>query len=279
LRFYTNILETFLNKVQMKIAIIGGGNLGSSIAKGLVNSGFLAQNLLVTRRRADLLQSLSELGIQTGSDNALAVLQAQIVIVAVKPYKTKDIFKELREYLTENQIIVSVISGISIEQILKYLKKDLTVYRVVPNTAIAIKESMTCVASYNATPEQDQQIKQIFDVLGQTLFMSEELMDASTVLAACGIAYVMRFVRAMVQGGIEIGFSSQMASLIANQTVKGAAELLIKNGLHPEQEIDKVTTPKGYTIAGLNEMEHNGFSSSLIKGILTSFNKIELNTK
>ncbi len=263
----------------MKIAIIGGGNLGSSIAKGLVNSGFLAQNLLVTRRRADLLQSLSELGIQTGSDNALAVLQAQIVIVAVKPYKTKDIFKELREYLTENQIIVSVISGISIEQILKYLKKDLTVYRVVPNTAIAIKESMTCVASYNATPEQDQQIKQIFDVLGQTLFMSEELMDASTVLAACGIAYVMRFVRAMVQGGIEIGFSSQMASLIANQTVKGAAELLIKNGLHPEQEIDKVTTPKGYTIAGLNEMEHNGFSSSLIKGILTSFNKIELNTK
>jgi len=133
---------------------------------------------------------------------------------------------------------------------------------------------MTCISSMNASKEQDHEIKTIFDNLGETLFMTQEMMDASTVLAACGIAYVMRFIRAMVQGGIEIGFSSQIASQIANQTVKGAAELLIKNGMHPEQEIDKVTTPKGYTIAGLNEMEHNGFSSSLIKGILLSYNKI-----
>jgi len=260
-----------------KIAIIGGGNLGSSIARGLVNSNLDPSHLYVTRRRLDLLEPLAQLGINTTDNNAEAVSNSEIIIVAVKPYKTKDIFKEIQQYLKPTHIVVSVISGITIEQIIKYIKQPLPVYRAVPNTAISIKESMTCMASLNASKEQDLQIKTIFDNLGETIFMSQEMMDASTVLAACGIAYVMRFIRAMVQGGIEIGFSSQIASQIANQTVKGAAELLIRNGMHPEQEIDKVTTPKGYTIAGLNEMEHNGFSSSLIKGILTSYNKIEEN--
>jgi pyrroline-5-carboxylate reductase len=122
---------------------------------------------------------------------------------------------------------------------------------------------------------QKNAIGELFSGLGKSIFINEEMMDAATVLAACGIAFAMRFIRAMMQGGIEIGFDSKTAKLIVNQTVKGAAQLLIQNELHPEEEIDKVTTPKGYTISGLNEMEHNGFSSSLIKGILTSFNKIE----
>ena len=104
--------------------------------------------------------------------------------------------------------------------------------------------------------------------------IDEKLMEAATVLGACGTAYAMRYIRANIQGGIEIGFDAATASLIAAQTVKGAAELLLQKGTHPEQEIDKVTTPKGCTIAGLNEMEHQGFSSSLIKGIAVSYNKI-----
>lgn len=257
-----------------KIAIIGGGNLGSSIAKGLVKSNKNASDICVTRRRIDLLKPLSDLGIKITSDNVEAVKNAEIVIIAVKPYKIEEVISGIKQYLTQNQIIVSVVSGVSIEQINAFAGRELTVYRAMPNTAISITESMTCIANSNSTKVQDAEIKEIFDNLGETIFLNEEMIDASTVLAACGIAYVMRFIRAMVQGGIEIGFSSAMASQIANQTVKGAAELLIKNGMHPEQEIDKVTTPKGYTIAGLNEMEHNGFSSSLIKGILTSFNKI-----
>ena len=257
-----------------KITIIGGGNLGSSIAKGLLKSNIEASNICVTRRRIDLLKPLSDLGIKTTNDNAEAVKNADIIIIAVKPYKIEEIFKDIKYHLTKNQIIVSVVSGISIEQINAFAERELTIYRAMPNTAISITESMTCIAGSNSTKVQDDEIKNIFDNLGETIFLNEEMIDASTVLAACGIAYVMRFIRAMTQGGIEIGFSSAVASKIANQTVKGAAELLIKNGMHPEQEIDKVTTPKGYTIAGLNEMEHNGFSSSLIKGILTSFNKI-----
>jgi pyrroline-5-carboxylate reductase len=143
-----------------------------------------------------------------------------------------------------------------------------------PNTAIAIQESMTCICSRNVNDEQSQYVKDMFNQLGKVVAIDEKLMDAATVLGACGIAYALRFIRANIQGGIEIGFDSVTATMIAAQTVKGAAELLIQNGSHPEQEIDKVTTPKGCTIAGLNEMEHQGFSSSLIKGISASYDKI-----
>jgi pyrroline-5-carboxylate reductase len=125
-----------------------------------------------------------------------------------------------------------------------------------------------------ASSSQTKYVTDLFSQLGIAVPIDEKLMDAATVLGACGIAYALRFIRAATQGGIEIGFDSKTASLIAAQTVKGAAELLLKGGLHPEAEIDKVTTPKGCTIAGLNEMEHRGFSSSLIKGIGASYNKI-----
>jgi len=118
-------------------------------------------------------------------------------------------------------------------------------------------------------------VEDLFSEIGKTQRIEEQLMEAATVLGACGIAFVLRFMRAMVQGGIQIGFDAETASFIVNQTVKGAAQMLIQNGEHPEREIDKVTTPKGCTIEGLNEMEHNGFSSALIKGIVTSFEKIE----
>jgi pyrroline-5-carboxylate reductase len=143
-----------------------------------------------------------------------------------------------------------------------------------PNTAIAIQQSMTCLSYNSAAATQVNFVTKLFDTLGKVTVINENLMDAATVLGACGTAYAMRYIRANIQGGIEIGFDAATASLIAAQTVKGAAELLLEKGSHPEQEIDKVTTPKGCTIAGLNEMEHQGFSSSLIKGIATSYNKI-----
>ena len=143
-----------------------------------------------------------------------------------------------------------------------------------PNTAIAIQQSMTCISARDITSDQLDYVKDIFNQLGLVAVIEEKLMDAATVLAACGTAYAMRYIRANIQGGIEIGFDAATASLIAAQTVKGAAQLLLQKNTHPEQEIDKVTTPKGCTIAGLNEMEHQGFSSSLIKGIVASYDKI-----
>ena len=262
--------------MSKKIAIIGGGNLGASIADGLIMSEFSRPvEISITRRNLSPLSRFAERGSMVHSDNKKAVQQSDVIILAVKPYNYADILKEIRPALNpKKHIIVSVITGVWIDDLQKGIGKPIPVIRAMPNTAIAIQQSMTCLAHAGATMGQLTYIQELFNQLGKTVMIDEKLMDAATILGACGTAYAMRYIRANIQGGIEIGFDAATASLIAAQTVKGAAELLLQKNTHPEQEIDKVTTPKGCTIAGLNEMEHQGFSSSLIKGIATSYNKI-----
>jgi pyrroline-5-carboxylate reductase len=259
-----------------KITIIGGGNLGASIAEGLIQSEFSRPvELTITRRNPSPLAVFAERGSMVHSDNKKAVMAGEVIILAVKPYNYADIIKQIKPVLNpKKHIVVSVITGVWIEDLQKAIGKPVPVIRAMPNTAIAIQQSMTCLAHANASPSQMSYVKELFDVLGRTVIIDEKLMDAATVLGACGTAYAMRYIRANIQGGIEIGFDSVTATLIAAQTVKGAADLLLQKGTHPEHEIDKVTTPRGCTIAGLNEMEHQGFSSSLIKGIGTSYQKI-----
>jgi pyrroline-5-carboxylate reductase len=259
----------------MKISIIGGGNLGASIAEGLAKSGFVAAgDITVTRRNAAKLAFLKNLGIQVGSDNQAAAAEADIVIVAVKPFQILDVLKQLSPVLRSSQIVTSVVTGVSIAEMREAIGKEVVLFRAMPNTAIAIQESMTCIATKNGNAEHKALMTDMFDRLGKSVLVEEDMIQAATVLAACGIAYAMRYIRANAQAGIEIGFSAEMAQLIAAQTVKGAAALLIERKSHPESEIDKVTTPKGCTIVGLNEMEHQGFSSALIKGVISSYDKI-----
>lgn len=259
-----------------KIAIIGGGNLGTAIAEGLISSGFVQpQHIIVTKRNTATLKPLEEKGILVSNNNIEAVKYADWVILAVKPFQVKEILAQLQPYLdAKRHVLISVITGVWVKDMQEVVGSDFTLFRAMPNTAIAIRESITCISKHNASATQEQYVKDLFDQLGKTVVIEEKLMDAATVLGACGTAYAMRYIRANIQGGIEIGFDAATASLIAAQTVKGAAELLLTRHTHPEQEIDKVTTPKGCTIAGLNEMEHQGFSSSLIKGVVTSYKKI-----
>ncbi len=258
------------------ITIIGGGNLGTAIAEGLINTGFIQpQFLTVTKRNTKTLLPLKEKGVNITNDNIAAIQNASYIILAIKPFQIKEILTQLKPHLnTHAQVLVSVVTGVWMQDIAAIVGNNFTIFRAMPNTAIAIAESMTCICSYNASDEQTDFIENLFNQLGKSVVIDEKLMDAATVLAASGTAFAMRYIRADIQAGIEIGFSAPVASLIAAQTVKGAAELLLQKNTHPEQEIDKVTTPKGCTIAGLNEMEHQGFSSSLIKGIVTSYKKI-----
>ena len=259
----------------MRIAIIGGGNLGSAIAEGLLKSKFCkAAEITITKRNIETLKSLSDRGVNLTTNNNEAIKKNDLIILAVKPFQVAEVIAGLKKDITAKHVVVSVITGVSLNDLNEMVKKKNPVFRAMPNTAIAIQQSMTCISHSNATPEQLQFVKKLFETLGKVTVIEDKLMDAATVLGACGTAYAMRYIRANIQGGIEIGFDSVTANLIAAQTVKGAAELLLQKGTHPEQEIDKVTTPKGCTIAGLNEMEHQGFSSSLIKGIATSYNKI-----
>ena len=259
---------------KLNIAIVGGGNLGRSVADGFLKSGISASKLTVSRRRVALLDDLAAKGIGIEKDNKIAVSKADIIIIAVKPYQAVEVITEIKPVLRPGQIVASMMTGISIAQLKELLPKDVIPLRVMPNTAVALRESMTLIAAPDCSAEQIMLIQELFESLGKVIFIDEELMAAATVLGACGIAFALRFIRAAIQGGVEIGFGADVAQQIVAQTVKGATELILQTGHHPEQEIDKVTTPKGITISGLNEMEHQGFSSALIRGLLVSFNKI-----
>ena len=262
---------------KTKIAILGTGNIGSSIASGLLASGSLSsENVTLTRRKIHLLDSYKEQNVQITDDNKQAVKQSNVIIIAVEPQQVNTLLDEIADVVDhQNHIVISVITGVTIEQMQGILGKKIALVRAMPNTAISIGESMTCIASDKSNLAAIEMAKAIFDTLGKTLLIDEELMSSATALGACGIAFFLRAMRAASQGGIEIGFHADKAMLIAAQTAKGAASLLLKNEEHPEYEIDKVTTPRGVTISGLNQMEHEGFSSAMIKGIVTSAEKAE----
>lgn len=261
---------------NLKIAIIGCGNLGASIAHGLLKrDDFDPQNLTLTKRHLESLSDFAALGVKVQNDNVSAAATADIIILGVKPYNIAPILNEIKPSLDpKKQIIISLATGITLAEMNEEIDPASITFRAMPNIAADIQESVTCICAQNADAGQIRLVSELFDGIGFTIPIDESLMEAATVLGACGIAYVLRFMRAMIQGGIQIGFDSVTASKIVNQTVKGAAELMIQKNMHPEAAIDKVTTPKGCTIVGLNEMEHQGFSSAMVRGVIASYEKI-----
>jgi len=257
-----------------KVAIIGTGNLGTAIAQGLIKSDVKAADIIVTRRNLSKIDHLKNEGFHLTTNNVDAVKNAKVVFLCVQPKQLSHLLGEIKASLSAEQIVVSTITGVSTEEIASQLDKKIPIVRAMPNTSIAIGKSMTCLCTKDANEKQLEDVKKIFNALGETLVIEERLMKAATVLAASGIAFAMRYIRAATQGGIQMGFDAEEAQLIAAQTTLGAASLLLSRESHPEMEIDKVTTPEGCTIAGLNEMEHQGLSSALIKGIITSFDRI-----
>jgi pyrroline-5-carboxylate reductase len=259
------------------ICIIGCGNIGLSLLQGFLKDETInPENIWVTRRNIKDIAYLTDQGINVTTDNIKAVKKSNIIIVAVKPYNINSILEEIRDSLEPGKhVIISVTAGISMSDISSIINKELPVFRAMPNISASVGKSLTCICHNQAESKIVDTVRSLFDSIGTCMVIDEELMQSATILGACGVAYVLRFIRAMIQGGIQIGFDANTASMIVNQTVKGAAELLIERKEHPEYEIDKVTTPRGCTIVGLNEMEHNGFSSSLIKGIVASYEKIE----
>ncbi|MEX2584389.1 MAG: pyrroline-5-carboxylate reductase [Gemmatimonadota bacterium] len=259
------------------IAILGGGNLGRALAMGWVESGYCtADQIRITRRNPDKLTFFADAGFRIGSDNVQAVREADVIVLAVQPQQIEELAVEIAGAIEpDRHRIISVASGVSIRQLRELLDTRASIVRAMPNTAVSIGQSMTCIASSEADDPALPEAVELFDIVGRTLVIDEEMMIPATALCACGIAFFLRSIRAASQGGIEIGFHPEEALLLAAQTAKGASMLILNQGRHPESEIDQVTTPRGCTIAGLNEMEHQGFSSAMIKGILLSARKAE----
>ncbi len=259
------------------IAILGCGNLGSAIALGLKQSGaYQPQQITLTRRNVDSLDEFREQGYSIATHNCDAVKNSQLIILALTPQHLNTVLDEIRPVINAAQhTVISVVSGASIRHIRNHLDDTIAVVRAMPNTAIAIRESMTCICAEPQDIAAQKLTIELFEQLGKTVVIHEDLMIPATALCACGTAFFLRAVRAASQGGTEIGFHAEDALKMAAQTAKGAAALLLERNNHPEREVDKVTTPQGCTIAGLNQMEHHGFSSSMIRGIVTSAEKAQ----
>ncbi len=258
----------------MKVAIIGTGNLGLSIAKGILHSNG-ATKMYMTKRNVESIRSFEKYGnVVVTSDNREAVENSDILIFAVQPGHLAQILEDTKDLLTENHVVISTITGFSIAKIEAIIGTENFIVRSMPNTAISVGKSMTCICANTKGAQRIELTKAIFNQMGHSMEVPEEQMQAATVICASGIAFWMRLIRATTQGAIQLGFDAKEAQELAMHTCEGAANLLIESGNHPEEEIDRVTTPMGCTIQGLNEMEHQGLSSSLIRGIVASFDKI-----
>ena len=269
-----------IKQMTMKIAIIGAGNMGGAIACGLAASGEYKAGEIVCANpsvgKLDALRSRYEI-ISTTTDNLTAAKGADMVIVAVKPWLAEGVIKQiLGAFDSPEKMLVSVVADTSFAQLREWVsqsKSQPALFRVIPNTAISVGESMTFVAADGATQEQTDAVMSIFSKMGETMLVGEKMLEVGMILASCGIAFALRYIRAAAEGGVELGCPAAQATRIVAATLKGAAELLLQNNSHPEQEIDKVTTAGGITIKGLNEMEHAGFSSAVIRGLKASAGK------
>ena len=255
----------------MRIAIIGAGNMGGAIACGLAQSHFTdTKDIIVSNPHNEKLHRLQARfpDIRVTHDNKEAARGADIIIVAVKPWKVKEVLSPIHPQ--RPQILVSLAAGISMEQLAQYVDPEMPIFRIMPNTAIDVRASMTLLCKRNASDEQTKLLLDMFNEMGLAMLVKEEQLEAATALSSCGIAYVLKYVQAAMQAGVEMGLSPQNSMRMVAQSLHGAADLLLKNDTHPAIEIEKVTTPGGITIKGLNELEHAGFTSAVIRAMKVS---------
>jgi len=265
----------------MKVSIIGAGNMGGAIARGLIKSNKVnAEDITVSDINNSNLEKIKDFNknIICTQSNKECVKDADIIILAVKPWFVEVIAGELSGELDyDDQLIISIAAGVSIEKLRSYFNSNKgklpVLFRVIPNTAIDVLESFSCISSFNANTDQEELVVSLFNEMGSALLVPESQLNAYMSLSSCGIAYAFRYIRAATMGGVEMGIYPETAKEVVMQTLKGAIALLEANSSNPESEIDKVTTPGGITIKGLNEMEHSGFSSSVINGLKASFLK------
>ncbi len=254
----------------MKIAIIGAGAMGGAIAEGILKKNVMpAGDLIVSNPSEGKLQRFAEQGAVTTSDNCEAVRQADWIILAVKPWIVKDVLYEIQGALNPHQLLISVAAGSS-DDLKLWTGEQMPLFVAIPNIAIAHGLSMTFVQPLRATSEQTDEVVAFFDKMGWSIAVDEQHLKAGMALSSCGIAYAFRYIRAASEGGVQLGFKADLAKNIVMQTLAGAINLLSAEHLHPEEAIDRVTTPGGITIRGLNAMEEAGFSNAVIQGLKAS---------
>ncbi len=257
---------------DMRIAIIGAGNMGGAIARGLARGTRVrTEDIVVSNPSPGKLETLKAEypALQTTSDNAAAARGADIVVLAVKPWKAEEVLGSLG--MEAGQQLVSVAAGIPFADLERFAGvPGLTMFRVIPNTAIAFLESLTLIASCNASGEQEQAVVDLFDEMGLSVRVTEEQMGAGTSLASCGIAYVFKYVEAAVEAGVRMGLDAASSKRMVAQSLRGAAAVLLEGDADPATEIRRVCTPGGLTERGIRSLEADGFPEAVVAAMKAS---------
>ncbi len=255
----------------MNISVIGAGNIGGALVRGWSKRG-KDMNITVSGVHIEKLNRIKDdcPNIDITTDDNVAAKDTDMIVIAVKPWQVETVIKDIKSNLKASQTLISLAAGITLEQINDMLHNNgceiPSVFYVIPNIAAEFCESMTFISAAEGVDASIiNKVENLFKIVGDTFVCQEKLIAPGMLMASCGIAYVMRFLRVQTEAGVEMGFYPPDALKIAIQTMKGAAELLHETGEHPEQAIDRVTTPGGYTIKGLNEMDHAGFNSAVIR--------------
>ena len=257
----------------MKIAVIGSGNMGGALVRGLVASGAVApQDIICTAATQKSLEKLQSRcpGIEVTTENIYAVAKAQCIVLAVKPWIVPQIAAEIAGFIKpESQFIVSMAASPSLEELQKLFGEKSAIIRAIPNTAIEICKGVTFLSS---TPQMQksswgEEATRLYSALGGVWWVGETELNAGMALASCGIAYALKYLKSATDGGVELGLKPALAREIVAQTMIGAASLVKENSSSPDAEIDRVTTPGGLTIRGLNAMEEKGFTAAVLAGL------------
>ena len=260
----------------MKIAVIGGGNMGGALVEGFLQSGkYAASDLFVGDRSEMVRNKFAARGVNVFADNREAASQGDIVVVAVKPYLVAGVAAEIKGCIAEGARVVSIAAGVDINAVEECFGDGIACFRAIPNIAAALCASMTFVSCSKRREDAAGPVLAMFGNVGKAVLLEEKLLDAAMVSASCGMAYALRYIRAAMEASIEMGLTAPISEVIVAQTVRGASELLLAGSEHPEILIDKVSTPGGITIVGLNEMEPKGFTSAVIAGHIAAYGRVK----
>jgi pyrroline-5-carboxylate reductase len=261
-----------------KLSIIGLGKMGEAIVKGLQQSDLTNHYQIIgtTRTQESARETSKTLKIKCSTDNEAAIREADIIILAVKPHQVEKILTENQNHIRSNQLLISICTAVSTDELSNYSGGKAAIIRAMPNTPCMIKSGVTALCKGpHCKDEHLKEAEKIFGELGLATVIEESLFDGVTGLSACGPA----FIYLIIEAGVKIGISRKQATLLAAQTMMGSAKMVLERGIHPASLKDEVTTPAGCTVDGLMALEEGRLRSTLIKGVLAATRRSKLMRK
>lgn len=260
-----------------KIGFIGCGNMTKALISGMVQSGSInPENIIASNPSMPNLNEVSEkFNINITQNNLTVAENSDLVFLAVKPNKYETVIEEIREFLHEDSIVVTIAAGISISECENFFNKKLKIVKAMPNTPVAVGEGMIALSFNNQfTNEEKNNVESLFNSFSKTVVIDESIMNIESAIGGSGPAFVYVFIEALADSAVMYGMPRQMAYKVAAQTVLGSAKMVLESGDHPAKLKDDVCSPGGTTIQSIARLEENGFRHSILQAVKANIDKL-----